>query len=185
VNNTINEVGEYYAIAYNAQGCAFHTDTFSVIQLDPLPMLPIVQSGNTLATLSLTNYQWTMNGTDIPGATSSTLEIAPPYGIYTCYCTNDAGCISETDPYSPVVGLSTLNAPDLTLAIFPNPVEGTLTIQVNSNILAVRITDLSGREVLYRSTSASEIDVHDVQQGNYIIEVHTTDHVYYSKIMKL
>ena len=182
--NTINGVGTYSALTYNNQGCLFQTADFEVIQESPLPMLPIVQSGNTLATLSLTNYQWTLNGVDIPGANSSTLTIYPPYGVYSCYCTNSAGCISSTEPFSPLVGL-TGDFEENIISIYPNPVIDVITLATTEEVDELRVIDASGRILLDIKDPGFQLDLSELETGNYLLQLCITGQFYYSKIAKL
>jgi hypothetical protein len=182
--NTINGVGTYSALTYNNQGCLFQTADFEVIQESPLPMLPIVQSGNTLATLSLTNYQWTLNGVDIPGANSSTLTIYPPYGIYSCYCTNSAGCISSTEPFSPLVGLTGYFEENI-ISIYPNPVIDVITLATTEEVDELRVIDASGRILLDIKDPGYQLDLSELETGNYLLQLCITGQFYYSKIAKL
>lgn len=181
--NPTAQAGDYTAIVFNDHGCGFVTDTFTVYQSNGLPILPIVQSGNTLATLSFTNYQWTLNGVDIPGATSSTLVISPPYGTYTCYCTDQNGCISETEPYTPIMGLTTMDTERI--QVFPNPTSDLFTIQVNETILSLKGFTQDGKEVEIKKNGENTYSIHALPRGIYHLLIELENEKIYSKITRL
>ena len=60
------------------------------------------------------------------------------------------------------------------LAIYPNPVGNTLTIEGASTSLQISIMDFSGRQVVYSelSTGQNTLDVADLPSGLYVIIVH-------------
>jgi hypothetical protein len=134
--------------------------------------------------LSLTNYQWTLNGVDIPGANSSTLTIYPPYGVYSCYCTNSAGCISSTEPFSPLVGLTGYFEENI-ISIYPNPVIDVITLATTEEVDELRVIDASGRILLDIKDPGYQLDLSELETGNYLLQLCITGQFYYSKIAKL
>lgn len=178
---TVQE-GEYSALVYNDKGCKGFTDTFQVVLYEPQPMLPIFQSGNYLVTLSLTNYQWTKNGIDIPGATEATLELLPPYGVYTCYSISPEGCISETAPFSPTTGLNESVIFDA--RIVPNPSSGRFQLISESAVMSLKLMDLSGKIIPLRHESSGLYDIGQLSNGTYLLEISSPNGVIVRKIMK-
>lgn len=181
--NPTAQAGSYTAEVFNTHGCAFVTDTFTVYQSNGLPILPIVQSGNTLATLSFTNYQWTLNGVDIPGATSSTLVISPPYGTYTCYCTDQNGCISETEPFTPIMGL--VNVEQTSIHLFPNPTSDEFSIQTIGKIHSIKGFTQDGKEVEIKKTEENTYSISHLPRGIYHLLIELENEKIYSKITRL
>jgi subtilisin family serine protease len=183
LSTVINSPGLYSATAYNMNGCKYQTDTFEVVLLDPLPMLPITQSGNTLATISLTNYQWTINGIDIVGANGPTLIIEPPYGVYTCYCTNEAGCISSTAPYQPflTVNLNLING----ITIHPNPSSGLVNISGDKNLEEIKIFNSDGKLIQCHFPNATNYQISNLKSGIYFIEILMDSEKINSKFIQL
>lgn len=182
-STTINSPGFYTATAYNLNGCKYQTDSFQVVLLDPLPMLPIVQSGNTLATLSLSNYQWTLNGVDIPGANEPTLIIEPPYGIYTCYCVNDAGCISSTNPYQPYLSLG--EQFQYQVSISPNPSSDALHISSSGVINHISVYSSEGKELDNYYPNSLNYSIYGLKSGIYFIEIQIANQNFISKFVQL
>ena len=179
----IAEPGNYWAEVYNNKGCKTFSDTFTVIQLEGLPILPITQIGNTLITSSFSNYQWTLNGNDIPGATSSTLVIYPPYGTYTCYCVSPEGCVSETDPYTVLAAISEKHQDQI--RIYPNPSSDEITIQSSSPILEIEFKDASGRLVQPEKIKDQTWSIRTLSRGLYEVTFETSNEKFHSKIMRL
>jgi hypothetical protein len=183
LSNPITIGGDYTAQVYNAKGCSAFTDTFTVIQLEVLPILPILQSGSTLASLSFTNYQWTLNGSDIPGATSSTLEISAPYGIYTCYCVSADGCISETAPFTVSLGLTDVNIEEIN--IFPNPTEDYFSIEPAQIITSIKLFDISGKQVEFQKINENTYSISKLPKGIYHVVIESGEEKIYSKITRM
>lgn len=175
--------GEYTASVYDNRGCVAITDTQFVTQLEVLPILPIIASGNTLASLSFTNYQWTLNGVDIPGANSPTLDISPPYGVYTCYCVSDDGCISETPPFNVFVGMEEQNTPEINVA--PNPFQNTFEIIGVDVLDEVLIINEKGQIVPHVLNGNSVQIDNSVFTGIYHLIINSNGTLRHSKITKL
>lgn len=183
LTNYISQGGEYSAQIFNADGCSIFSDTLTVIETEGLPILPIMQVGNILATLSFTNYQWTLNGVDIPGATNATLEIFEPYGTYTCYCVSNDGCISETDPFTVSVGVEEIIGKQLLL--FPNPTKDEFTIQTDKPITNIRLVTLDGREVDVQKTATNSYSISNLPNGQYLVIIELENEKIYSKITRM
>lgn len=183
LNNPNGGAGDYTAEVFNDHGCSTITDTFTIHQASGLPILPIMQSGNTLATLSFTNYQWTLNGVDIPGATSSTLVISPPYGTYTCYCTNENGCISETPPFTPFTGISELKTE--TIDIYPNPTYDQFTLDSKSEIRSIEAFSEDGKHVDLKKVNSNTYSIHHLPRGIYYLVIELDNEKIYSKITRM
>jgi hypothetical protein len=151
--------------------------------LEGQAILPITQIGNTLITSSFSNYQWTLNGVDIPGATSSTLVISPPYGTYTCYCVSPEGCISETDPYTVLAGIS--ETPQNDVLIYPNPSNDELNVITKTPIVRIEFKDASGRSVYPVKINEQTWSIRSFSRGLYEVTIETSVEKFHSKIMRL
>jgi hypothetical protein len=181
--NSVSSTGPIYATIYNSNGCKTTTATMNIVELDTLPLLPIFQSGNFLATLSFSNYQWTLNGQDIPGATSQTLEIFPPYGVYTCYCLSPDGCITETAPFSPLAGIQTIDGTEV--HIYPNPTSDQFMLDGLSNIENVELFDQQGKSVKIEEISSGTYSIEHLEKGIYTLLVHSNELKFQSKIIRM
>jgi hypothetical protein len=179
----VNSAGPLSATVFNASGCKATTTTLTIVQLDTLPMLPIFQSGNVLATLSFSNYQWTLNGQDIPGATSQSLEIFPPYGVYTCYCVSPDGCITETAPFS--IGAAVTLASQEHISIFPNPSDGMFTIFGFKSIDHIELIDQHGKFVPLKEISKGNYSIEHLDKGIYMLFITSNGRKFQSKIIRM
>lgn len=177
------EGGDYIAEAFDMRGCRTYTDTHEVVQLEVLPILPILQSGNVLATLSFSNYQWTLDGVDIPGATQQTLVIEPPYGTYTCYCVSSDGCITETPPYTVAAGIA--ENQNLNFDIYPNPVNNTFNIGKGVPYTSIELFDAQGKKVPLIKSGDNSFDVSGLTKGIYQVIIYMENQKIESKIIKM
>ena len=70
---------------------------------------------------------------------------------------------------------TTLGISDLALNnlvnVFPNPVNSVLHINSNKDINQVKIYDITGKEVLIKSNSLQEIDVSQLYDGLYFLNI--------------
>jgi hypothetical protein len=183
LTDTISTAGDYSALVYSTRGCAFQSDTLTVTQLPLLPILPIMQSGNTLASLSFTDYQWTLNGTNIPGATNQTLDITAPFGTYTCYCTSVDGCISETPPLTITLGLN--DAVSQEIMLFPNPTNDFFTILSEQKIVSMRIFSENGKELTINNLGDKKYSIAGYPSGIYHVIIEFESEKIYSKITRM
>jgi probable HAF family extracellular repeat protein len=134
----INDLGQIVGQGYNAatgQDDAFLLNIYSPLSITAQPQSLVVNAFND-ASFSVTatgtpplGYQWSVNGTNIPGATSSSLTIAKVVqtnlGTYSVLVTNASG---------------TTNSANATLSMYPflaTPFSGLDTYWGQTNILSV------------------------------------------------
>jgi len=179
----VSTAGDYIADVYDLRGCLTTTDTHTVIQLIGPPILDIIQVGNVLATTSFDNYQWTLNGVDIPGATSSTLTITPPYGTYTCYSVSVDGCISETPPLTITAGIDIVELEDF--VIYPNPTNDVFTISSHLSDCKVKVFDAFGKELDLTQTAPLSYSIAHLKKGIYHLLIETDYQKIQAKIIRM
>jgi hypothetical protein len=124
-----------------------------------------------------------LNGIDIPGATSPTLTIEPPYGIYTCYCTNEAGCISSTDPYQPYAGFDIYSNEHVSIS--PNPSTGDFEITAFNIINNIHIFSSDGKLLQILQPNTSYCKITGLKPGIYFIEITLGKEKIVSKFIQL
>lgn len=96
---TASSTGNYTVQVTNAAGCS-GTSTAVSVTINPLPPQPVITAVNNILTSTpATSYQWSRNGTLIPGATSQTLTDTSG-GSYTVTITDANGCSSTSQPLS-------------------------------------------------------------------------------------
>ena len=117
-------------------------------------------------------YQWYLNGHKIEGATSIIHELNQ-VGAYTVMVTNHQGCSAVSAPYA----VSTRDIPTLDgeFMVYPNPNDGHFQIKKPTGVQLseLRVYDMLGR-IHYRSnTKQTEVNLHGLAGGMYVLEIIT------------
>jgi len=183
LTHVVDTAGNYTVEVFNTKGCSSVSDTFKLVQYESYPIMPIYRSGDMLFTLSFTNYQWTLNGVDIPGATSNTLQIFPPYGSYTCYCLSPDGCKSETATFEITQNVNELMMNKLSIS--PNPTTNQFTLQTQSAVDFIELVGIDGRTYILSGNTPNKYEISHLAAGEYIIHVSSKEGNFYSKITKM
>lgn len=177
--------GDVYATVYNENGCGVSTDTLSITMSSTETINPIVVSGNfTILSTSSSNqtYQWTLNGTDISGATNDTLIIGTNQnGVYDCYATSNDGCKVYAGSVTINLGIHPLSSQPI--VVYPNPVQTKLFIQTQAELVRVRVIDVTGKEIAVNRDENS-INVAHLSDGYYQLLIETTIGNYQTKFIK-
>jgi hypothetical protein len=149
--------------------CGNVTSSEALLTVDPKPFVVeqptnrVVNFGGKL-TLTVradnaTRYQWTLNGTDIPGATTATYEVRNAVmadeGRYTVKMTNDCGTI-ESQTAQVQVGPTSVEEESLKAgysigSATPTPTNDVATIQFTTpeaQQTRIALYDMQGRELL-------------------------------------
>ena len=140
---TANATGAYYLrVTNSSSGCHNYSDT-AIITVTAIPPTPTISAGGpttfctgssvVLTSSAASNNQWKLNGTNIPGATSSTYT-ATASGNYTVIVSSN-GCASNTSAIT---------------IITVNPVPATPTITAGG-----AVTFCNGGSVTFTSNSAT------------------------------
>ena len=124
------------------------------------------------------SYQWYRNDTAITGATTNTYTPgATQFGFYKVAVTNNLNCSSTSDPKPYFITASNdLILADASLRYYPNPVSGTLfidvTMQSNKKIIST-LYDLSGKRIRQQSLKQgrNQIQLEHLSSGMYQLEV--------------
>lgn len=80
--------------------------------------------------------------------------------------------------------LSTQSYQESKISLSPNPTNSILNIQTNETIRSVSVTDILGRTTKINNFSNNKIDVSNLSNGVYIIEVATENRVFKNKFIK-
>jgi len=159
---------------------AISSDTITLnnyITVFPFPPAQgIIQNGDTLsANPGAVTYQWYFNGSIIPGATNY-FYVAPQSGNYNVVATDENNCEVEA-VINNVIAETQLPVDNLQLAIFPNPVSGTLEIRNLKPQIEYSITiyNTLGSAVPLQTAHCKlpscSIDVSSLSAGTYFIEI--------------
>ncbi len=133
-------------------------------------------STNTLGSYT---YQWYFNGEPIETPAASPwifYKSDMADGTYYCEVTNPDGCTKITDEFV----WSTIGLKDVSLAnidIFPNPASGHIMIEgvEVEKIDVITFHDITGKAVLQVNPNNNRIEIGELNQGIYLMEVSMTD----------
>lgn len=182
--------GTYTLEITDANACSTET-SFTINELS-LPEATVSVDGNTLSAIgSFFGYQWLLNGTEIPGATSSTY-VATEDGSYAVFVTASNGCTNTSNAVDVMV--STLgNIPALeALQITPNPFQDVinLTLRVEQPTdFQLAILTLDGQLLQQRTLTATgltseRIDLKELPAGTYYFRLSTKEGVVVRRVVK-
>ena len=141
------------------------------------PLVTITQNGTVLSVTSSASYLWSSG--------EVTQNITPTVtGWHWCIVTDANGCESEQAFYE-VLHLSTSVNDMLAeqIVIYPNPTKGFLVIDTDYLIEKVRIFNVHG-SVVESQFKENAIDVSNVSNGIYFIEIHTDKGLVRKKFIK-
>ncbi len=168
-------VGPYGVTITDAANCT-ETQTYSVPSF-AAPIPTFTQAGNQLTSnQTWSSYQWLMNGTAIPGATSMTYVLTQTAN-YSLQVTNAEGC-TGTSATTSIVGVSDVMGNWADLSIFPNPASGEFRLRTASPIgygITVTIHDLFGSRLFAKALPElgreAAFNIKDFAAGTYMVEV--------------
>jgi hypothetical protein len=157
--------GAYTVRVTGASGCTSLSASATVTVFHILTPI-ITRGGNLLSTSGYTSYQWYLNGSPIPGATSPDYTITQN-GYYTVTAGDANGC-SATSAIAWIQDLSVNNTirPE-SVKIYPNPASSVVHIEAPVKV-NVQLRNMHGQLVLEKA-NASEIDISTVANGVYMI----------------
>ncbi len=156
---------------------------------EPVPV--ITQSNDTLFSSTAISYQWFLNGTIIPGATSNYF-VPVLSGSYTVSIKNSFDCSISSEPYNySATGFLPEHATPFSIHIYPNPAHNLTTFFISSaqpDDITVSVTDLFGRTVsapIQVSGKAIKIlfDTGKLAHGNYLVRISGTNQVAYEMLV--
>ncbi len=177
----------YHVASVSVAGCESSTRTSVTVLVNSLPIVNILQVGDTLKANSLPgSYQWLLNGAIVTGATS--LNFLPTQsGLYTLRVTSPQGCIGISNAINFIVtGLETSSANSLTdWSVFPIPFQNELRITAQSPF-NYQIMDLRGVVHLSGLSEASEAScfTNDLASGMYLVKITLKGQTYVRKVVK-
>ncbi|HTA60921.1 MAG TPA: T9SS type A sorting domain-containing protein [Bacteroidia bacterium] len=193
----VNQPGTYSVTLTNQQGCSYEID--STINFFPTPTAINVTASSpttcagTPVTLNATStgsagtlaYTWSpltnlsnIQDSSATAAVNSTTQYTVT-GTSVHGCTN-SDTISVIVPNCTGASVAIANTPQATLHIYPNPANNKITIDTK-NIDEVKLFDVLGKQIT--STKENEIDVSNLPNGIYFIQVKTNTTISTKKIM--
>jgi hypothetical protein len=182
----INAQGTYSVNCTSAGGCTFGLDTTVYAS----PAVSITVSKDTVCAGSpviltaggANTYTWSANA---GGAMSNTVSVSPLHDtLYAVTGTDSSGCIDAAKKNVYVTACATdmrqlINS--LQLVIYPNPANNLINMATTQDITEIKLFDVLGNNIL--STKEKVIDVSNLAEGIYFIEVQTSEGVLTKKII--
>ncbi len=171
---TVFQAGAINVTANTASGCPVSLSTSVAVNALPNPVIILVGTQLRAGT-GFSSYQWFLNGVEISGAMQSSFTPVEN-GVYTAGVTNSSGCEGISAPFTfSVLGMEEL----LTgLNIYPQPGNGTITVEGVQQDANFRLMDVSGRIVSLRATSGVNsmmLHMEDIPSGAYILMIERAD----------
>ena len=143
-------------------------------------------SNTTQNTNSTTVYQWNFGNGDFSTEETPTYSFTNS-GIYTVSLTATDDC-GQSSTISKEITVS-LNIDDFSrqFTLYPNPCDHFLTIsnKMNDMSISVSLFDISGKLLVTKSTSESQVilNMEDFSNGIYVLKVSNSNGIYYNKII--
>lgn len=122
-------------------------------------------------------YTQTVNNSVWPAFVSTRTQIdIPILGIDSDISMNEVASATLLSTETPAVSVASV-------VVAPNPVGSQLSIFTKEKVHSIRITDITGRNVLTKE-NVSVVDVNDLSSGNYLVTVNTDKGSVTKKIVK-
>jgi Metallo-peptidase family M12/Secretion system C-terminal sorting domain len=199
---TVSNAGSYKVSVTDSKGCSIASAVYSVTQ-NEYPVVTITKNGSTdifqntsvklsVPTIANQTIQWLKDGVAISGATNDSYTVTQPGNYKVSVSVNGCTTISE----GITVNLITSNEPNLEdnvkLKVFPNPNEGSFTVEFNSIDLKpteLIISDILGRTILRKTIKfigkySQQINISEQSSGQFFISVQKDDGVKTIKMIK-
>ncbi len=154
-----------------------------VYEIEPGLLSSVVTTGEAIF------YQWLLNGSSIDGANNQ-FYAPDSLGYYQVYVENENGCgYYSNEIYSDYVSLLEIN--ELALAIYPNPANSALTIELlkTNNHEKVQIVNILGNEIHSFAFDdnvgkSNTIDLAEYPSGIYLIKMYSNNQVIVKRFIK-
>ena len=139
--------GTYAVVVTGANGCVAVPSNSILVTVNALPAIPVITASlDTLFSSGNGTFQWYLGGTEIVGATNSSL-VASISGDYMVTITDANGCSSTSAIYT-YISTGSMEAHMTGLYVYPNPNEGLFTIQNDAlDECTYTVTEMTGKLV--------------------------------------
>lgn len=153
------------------------------------PAVPVVtQQGTMLSATSGPNFQWQLNGQNIPGATSATYTPIEN-GNYRVRVTDGSGCAVFSAPFAFTITSTDEASPLTKLKVYPTPSWATVWVDPgNLKVLSVQLFDAGGKLCLTEKAPAEGVfalDLYELNSGWYWCALQTDAGMVYRQVVKM
>lgn len=115
------------------------------------------------------NYQWTLNGNDIPTANGPRHIFTQP-GLYAVYTVDSCGEVAYSNTIE-IIGTGITNLEDRNVTIYPNPATNELNIVMDKTIAeSITVYDASGRKVIEQPFT-NKLNIAGLAKGAYTLQL--------------
>jgi hypothetical protein len=178
----------HYSVTISENGSCSAVSNTVAITLYPHNPVEITVNGDTLSTFTLGAYQWYLNDTLIPAATSN-IYVAHISGSYSVQVLDSNGCILTS-------GLERINisgvaeeVPENAISIYPNPSTGYWQLKVTNQLMGaeLEIFDATGRQLIKTEIKnlSSEISIPNAANGVYELRIVSKNFSEVRKLVKM
>jgi hypothetical protein len=173
-----------YILGLDTNSCKSDT-CFITVSEQPNPTQPIITNNNTVLSTSIgyTSYQWYLDGVLLTGANDS-VYTALQNGNYQVEVFNSFGCST----FSSITTITTVGINEHTIngTIYPNPNNGTFTIETNQNNVTLSLYSSLGKLISTKYAAESKIHTYkNLATGAYFLLLSDDFQVVYKKIVVL
>jgi hypothetical protein len=179
---TISEGGSY-SVSGTSGGCTFGSDTVDV-SVSSLQITVVADGTELSVDAGYVSYQWFLNGSPIPGATSETY-VATSNGNFSVLVTDANGCTGTgLIEFTLPDGIDDLGV-DVPFKVFPNPSEGQFKLNTEfSDTYSVVVYNAVGQKILEDSSSQSDrLQFNLTTSGTYLLQLIVNERVYHKKLV--
>jgi hypothetical protein len=179
--------GDYTVVVTNSDGCSYESAPVTVTEFAEIPTPTITQGSDTLYASGTGTFQWYFFGSPIPGANEPFIETAIS-GDYSVTVSDTNGCSSPFGTYTYIAtGISATN--DGVFAVYPNPTNGLITIQLRNNPASgdrFDVIDASGKCVMSDrlNSTVQVVDLSGNAPGLYLVRVIQAGSMTFQRIAK-
>lgn len=151
--------GSGYHIRIRSSNLADTSASSGAITVHPTPAQPTISLFGTDSLVSsvASTYQWTFNGSNIPGATQL-FHIAQSNGNYTVITTDANGCEATSAIFTVTTVDAASPVEDWQITAFPNPNSGAFVVEAQTAIVVhgrISLSDAAGRCVFENEKTAA------------------------------
>lgn len=172
-----------FSVSGTSGGCAFGSDTVDV-SISSI-QVSISATGTELSVdAGFTSYQWFVNGSPVPGATTETY-IATTSANFSVQVTDATGCVGTAFiEFTLPDGINDLGV-YVPFTVYPNPSEGQFQVKTEfSESYSILVMNALGQRVLEQNaTQENRTEINIETAGTYLLQLIVGETVYNKKLV--